>query len=44
MFLIEVGGFVEVDDPRLKNIVEKEIGLTVAQSVGSYAVPLNSGK
>ena len=44
VFLIEVGGFVEVDDPRLKNIVEKEIGLTVAQSVGSYAVPLNSGK
>ena len=44
LFLIEVSGFVGVDDPRLKNIVEKEIGFTAAQSVGSYAVPLNSGK
>ncbi len=44
VFLIEVSGFVGVNDPRLKNIVENEIGFTLAQSVGSYAVPLNSGK
>ena len=44
VFLIEVHGFVEFDDPRLNNIVEKGIGFTVAQSVGSYAVPLKSGK
>ena len=44
IFLIEVSGFVNVNDKRLASILENGAGFMTAQLIGSYAVPFRVEK
>ena len=44
IFLIEVNGFVNVNDKRLASILESGTGFMTAQPIGSYAVPFRVEK
>ena len=42
IFLIEVAGFVDIDDRRLGQLLDDNPVFTVVRAVGSYAMPLNT--